>query len=356
MIEFAPVSVRSVAIAVAGISCFVAALFAGSRLLPGSEREAVASDGAHIRYRFNGLALFAITMAAAALFQVLGPGLGLLARHVWSVFIAANLLAWPAALWLVLLGRAGAMPSLADFYYGTERNPRLCGVDLKMFSYRPSLIGLALMNVSFAALQWEVTGTLSMAMICYQACTLLYIANYFQFEPGMLFTWDIIEENFGWMLVWGDYVLVPFFYSLPAAYVLTRPDDIAPLTALALCAFYAFGFWVFRGANSQKHRFKSDPSAPIWGRSPHVLGGRLLASGFWGIGRKLNYTGELMMYASWTLMAGFHSLIPYLVPAWLFLLLTQRAARDDKRCRDKYGRLWDEYCGTARFRMFPFIY
>jgi delta14-sterol reductase len=353
MISLAPISVSSVAIAMAGIAGFVAVLFVASSLVPGPEQDIVGDDGKRVRYRFNGLALFAITMVSAALVQALGPGLAALARHIWSLFIAANLLAWPAA--IVLAFRA-PRPGLAAFFYGAEKHPQLLGVDLKMFSYRPSLIGLALINVSFASLQFDATGTLSLAMIGYQAFTLLYIANYFHFEQGMLFTWDIIEEKFGWMLVWGDYVLVPFFYSLPAAYVLLRQDDISPPAILAIAILYAFGFWVFRGANGQKHRFKQYPGKPIWGRSPHVIGGRLLASGFWGIGRKLNYTGELLMYLSWTLMAGFQSAVPYLLPAWLLLLLMQRAARDDQRCRRKYGRLWDEYCRTARFRMFPYIY
>jgi Delta14-sterol reductase len=123
-----------------------------------------------------------------------------------------------------------------------------------------------------------------------------------------------------------------------------------------LIASYCFGFWLFRGTNGQKHRFKETPGAPIWGRAPRVLGGRLLVSGFWGIGRKLNYTGELMMYLSWTLLSGFQSWVPYLLPAWLLGLLAQRAARDDRRCHAKYGALWDEYCRHARFRMFPFLY
>ena len=354
MMPFASVSAQSVGFAVAGEACFVALLFVLSRVVPGHDVEIVASTGERIRYRFNGLVLFAITLLLAGLAQWCGFGLAVLARHVWSVFIAANLLAWPAA--IALAFRGSRAPGFAGFFYGVEKNPQMWGIDLKMFSYRPSLIGLALMNVSFAALQWEETGTLSLAMICYQAFTLIYITNYFHFEQGMLFTWDIIEEKFGWMLIWGDYVLVPFFYSLPAAYVLLRPDDIAPAPALAAAALYVFGFWVFRGANGQKHQFKQHPSAPIWGRAPHVVGGCLLASGFWGIGRKLNYTGEFLMYVSWTLMAGFQSLVPYLVPAWLLLLLMQRAGRDDKRCRQKYGQLWDEYCRTARFRMFPYIY
>lgn len=38
---------------------------------------------------------------------------------------------------------------------------------------------------------------------------------------------------------------------------------------------------VFRGANKQKHAFKKNPNAPIWGKPPKVIGGKLLASGYW---------------------------------------------------------------------------
>ena len=235
MTPFAPISVASVALAVLGVAGFVVALFAASWLVPGPEQSIVTRNGERIRYRFNGLALFAITMGLAGLVQAFGPGFAGLARHIWSLFIAANLLAWPAAIALAL--RAPA-PGFAAFFYGAECNPQLFGIDLKMFSYRPSLIGLALINVAFAALQWDATGALSLAMIGYQAFTLLYVLNYFHFEHGMLFTWDIIEEKFGWMLVWGDYVLVPFFYSMPAAFVLLRPDDISPLAFFILTVLY----------------------------------------------------------------------------------------------------------------------
>jgi hypothetical protein len=44
------------------------------------------------------------------------------------------------------------------------------------------------------------------------------------------------------------------------------------------------------------------------------------------------------------------------LPLTLIVLLTQRAGRDDRRCRAKYGALWERYCAHARFRVFPFVY
>jgi hypothetical protein len=61
-------------------------------------------------------------------------------------------------------------------------------------------------------------------MLVYQVFYFIYLTNYFQFEYGMLHTWDIIAERFGWMLVWGDYALVPFFYSIPGWYLIDQTD------------------------------------------------------------------------------------------------------------------------------------
>ena len=180
-----------------------------------------------------------------------------------------------------------------------------------MFSYRPSLIGLALTDLSLACLQIAAHGRLAPRMALYQVFSFLYLANYFQFESGMLFTWDVVSEKFGWELVWGDYVLVPFFYSLPAWYLVDNFDPIPPVMLAAVILLYAGGFATFRGANQQKHRFKQDPHARIWGQPARTLEGRLLVSGFWGIGRKLNYTGELCMYWAWTLLCGFTRSCPF---------------------------------------------
>ena len=273
--------------------------------------------------------------------------------------MAANAFAFALAGWLYWRGaRApGAAPGFWRGYFcGVDAGPVRFGLDLKLFSYRPSLIGLALINASFAVVQWETYGELTLAMALYQAFTFLYVLNYFQFEQGMIHTWDIISERFGWMLVWGDYVLVPFFYCLPGWWLVHAPDPLSPAAAMAIVLLFAFGFWLFRGANQQKHGFKRDPDIRIWGQPALTLDGRLLVSGFWGIGRHLNYTGEICIYLAFALTTGFTSWGPYLLPAWLAGLLWHRSIRDERRCRAKYGELWERYTQRARFSMLPFIH
>lgn len=245
---------------------------------------------------------------------------------------------------------------LKDYYMGVELNPSLFGIDLKMFSYKPSLIGLFVLNLSFAAYQLETEGHLTTSMLLYQIFTAAYVFNYFHFEHGMVFTWDIIAERFGWMLVWGDYAFVPFAYSVIGWYLVLEPVDLPAWIVVLSVALFISGLAIFRGANEQKDWFKRDPSRPIWGKPPESIQGRVLTSGFWGIGRKLNYTGEITVYLSWALLSGFVSPVPFLLPLWLFCLLTHRAWRDDQKCREKYGAAWEAYCQKARFRMIPFFY
>jgi len=356
--------IGALAVAALAVTAFVGALFLGSRLMRGRRHAGrPGPDGVRPVYSLNGLSLFALTGGVVLLTTTAGLwSPATIVRRFGTLLLAANLFAFVVAAILFVAGRraqgcrlldGGLARAARDFFYGVERNPAWIGVDLKLFSYRPSLIGLALINVGFAFVQWERHGRLAPPLALYEVFTLLYVANYFHFEHGMLFSWDVLEERFGWLLVWGDYVLVPFLYSLPGWYLVDRLAPLSPAAIASLVALYALGFWLFRGANEQKHRFKLDPSAPVWRQPPATIGGRLLVSGFWGIGRKLNYTGELLLYYAWTLPCGLGSLVPYLPALWLTLFLPHRARRDDRRCRDKYGALWTEYCRRVPWCMLP---
>ncbi len=339
---------------------FIAALFLGSILVPGRQISGPDAEGKTRTYKLNGFALFLLTAAVALLGQIFGWfSLSALYHHFAALFVVANIFAFAISGWLFFQGVRKRNPTsgrMRGFFYGLEASPAWCGVDLKLFSYRPSLIGLALFNASFAAVQYETYGMLTEAMVLYQLFTWIYVFNYFQFEYGMIHTWDMVSERFGWMLVWGDYVLVPYFYCIAGWWLVHATEPMPPIVVALLVLLFVFGFWLFRGANQQKHRFKRDPNIKIWGRPAQSLDGRLLVSGFWGLGRHLNYTGEICIYLSFTLTTGFDSWIPYLLPAWLACLLCHRSIRDERRCRAKYGELWERYTQRVRYSMLPFVY
>ena len=345
--------------AAAMITAFVGVLFLGSILLPGRRIEGPDPDGNLRTYKLNGLTLFLIVMMVGCLAQVSGWfSFSALHTHFTALFAVANVWAFALSGWLYFRGgrtREASPGKWRGFFFGVDPSPTCLGVDLKLFSYRPSLIGLALFNVSFALAQYEIYGRLTLAMGLYQAFTFLYVLNYFHFEQGMIHTWDMVSERFGWMLIWGDYVLVPFFYSLAGWWLIHPREPLSPLAAAAIVLLFTLGFWVFRGANGQKHRFKRDPETTIWGSPARSLEGRLLISGFWGIGRHLNYTGEICVYLAFALTTGFESWAPFLLPAWLAGLLWHRSRRDERRCRAKYGELWERYTRRVRYSMVPYV-
>ncbi len=344
---------------------FIAALFAGSRLLPGTRAKgAPLPGGGQETYTLNGFRLYLVVVAATAALLFLRPSaLARVHAAFWPLFAVANVSAFAFSIYLAAAGnrsvkrRPGALGFVLDCFYGVELNPKVLGVDLKLFSYKPSLIGLGLLNVSFAAAQYQELGYVTTRMWVYQAFYFVYLCNYFQFEYGMIFTWDIIAERFGWMLVWGDYVLVPFFYSLPAWYLVHDTDPDARMADRGAGSALRGGLRAVPRLERAEAPVQGRPHAsPSGGGRRRRSGGRLLISGFWGIGRKLNYTGELCLYLAWSLTTGAQSVVPYLLPLWLMVLFPHRAWRDDQRCRAKYGAEWEAYCRRARFRMIPFLY
>ena len=224
--------------ATAMVAGFVVSLFVGSKLVPGRQVELVDADGATRAFKLNGLALMLCTGLFVAVSYALDWfSLSLLHEHFVALFIVANVLAFGLSVLLYVRARhtVGVEKGFwRGFILGGESNPMFFGMDLKFFSYRPSLIGLALLNASFAFVQYETYGHLTLAMMLYQVFTLLYVLNYFQFEYGMVHTWDIVSERFGWMLVWGDYVLVPFFYCIAGWWLVHAQMDVSPIAAIAL--------------------------------------------------------------------------------------------------------------------------
>ncbi|KAK4525568.1 hypothetical protein GAYE_SCF13G3476 [Galdieria yellowstonensis] len=330
------------------------------KLYPGSTLE----DGSCLYYKCNGLVVLLVTVAAF----VTGHLTGLIdgswvARNYFELLVVANWIALFLATYLFLshklFGRKNWLRNgnlLSDFILGSELNPFIWKINVKFFWLRPSMIGWSLINISHLFLQLLKHQDISSRMVVYQFLTNLYILDYFYNEVKMTTTWDIIAEHFGLMLIWGDIVFIPFVFSIQCRYLVDNfiPMRYWELIIIILCA--CVGIYVFRSSNSQKHQFKHHPEAKIWGKSPETIGGKLLVSGFWGIARHINYTGDLLLALSFCLPCGYGNVIPYIYFLYLLLLLIHRDMRDEQRCARKYGALWEEYCRRVPYRLVPYIY
>jgi protein-S-isoprenylcysteine O-methyltransferase Ste14 len=336
--------------------------------LPGRDARGPAlADGSRLTYRLNGAVAFAMTLAVAALAVAATPLPATIASDQFGPLLTtANIAAFLLAGALLIHGRrapdaisSGA--TLRDLVAGVALNPRLGRFDLKFFCEgRPSLILWALFNLSFVAAQWERHGRLTVPMLLVVGFQLLYVADAFLHEAAMLTTWDIKRERFGWMLAWGNLVWVPFVYSLQAHYLVDHVHEIGISATIVLVSLDLVGYAIFRGANLQKHRFRENPETLVWGRRPEVLGTtpgtRLLASGWWGLARHVNYLGDLLMGLAWCLPTGFRHPLPYVYVAFLAVLLVHRERRDHAACLAKYGQDWAAYCRRVPWRIIPGIY
>jgi Delta14-sterol reductase len=325
-------------------------------------------DGTRLKYKMNGWFSFWFTMGAVAL--VVGVGwipATLLYNQFGPLLTTVNIFAFALSAFLYALGKTSTSPerrssnAFYGYFMGTALNPRIGRFDLKLFcEARPGLILWILINLSFAAKQYALHGTVTTPMILVNAFHFLYIADYYYHEEAILTTWDIKHENFGWMLCWGDLVWVPFTYTLQAYYLINHTHELSWPSTVAIVALNMFGYAIFRGANIQKHKFRKNPKGLVWGKPPAYIetkrGTLLLTSGWWGIARHCNYLGDLMMALAWCLPTGFEHPLPYFYVAYFTILLVHREWRDNAMCQDKYGADWDAYRRKVRWRIVPGIY
>lgn len=137
------------------------------------------------------------------------------------------------------------------------------------------------------------------------------------------------------MLVFGDYVFIPFVFSIQCHYLVGYPDFGSFYILPVILLLYFSGYYIFRTANSQKNQYKLNPEQLIWGEKPKTIDNKILISGFWGVGRHMNYTGDIIMALAYCLPCG-SQLGGYTYFIYLVILLTHRAYRDDTKCSIKY--------------------
>jgi protein-S-isoprenylcysteine O-methyltransferase Ste14 len=318
-----------------------------------------ATTGKPLRYRLNGLRVFAVSIGTYAALGAAGwIRWDLFYLHRWESAAGACVLGLVFTLVIVLFAPRNK-GLLADLYLGRRENPQWGGgrLDAKMYLYLVGAVMLELNVLSFAAHQLQ-TAAPSAGAVLYVAMFTFFLGEYLNFEQVHLYTYDFMAERVGFKLGWGCLVFYPFFYPVGLWVVADLPDPHTPWPVLAFSGLLFFGGWILaRGANLQKFHFKQDPSARVFGLAPVAIGERVLASGFWGLSRHINYLGEILMATALTLSLGYPGVIaPWLYPLYYLALLIPRQHADDLRCAEKYGPLWVEYCKRVPYRIIPGIY
>ena len=335
-------------------------------IVPARRVEGYATDatGRRLRYRLNGLGVFAVMIG---LYVLAGWRLWL----AWDFFyeirwqMAAGACAIGVVFTLAIVLSAPARRSLpADLYLGRLENPQWGDgrLDAKMFLYLAGAVMLELNVLSFTAHHFVQQMDPSPGLLLHGALFTFFLSEYLSFERVHLYTYDFFAERVGFKLGWGCLVFYPFFYCVGLWWAADRPNPETPRPLLyAYAALFVIGWALSRGANLQKFLFKTDPDARLLGILRPVSidgdGKRVLCGGFWGLSRHINYLGEILMAVGLTLCLGYPgAIIPWLYPLYYIVLLLPRQHDDDKRCAAKYGALWQEYCRRVPYRIVPWVY
>lgn len=257
-----------------------------------------------------------------------------------------------------------------DMWHGTELHPEIMGVSLKqLINCRFAMMGWSVAVMSFAAKQLQIEGKISNSMAVSTILQMVYIFKFFLWEGGYFNSVDIIHDRFGFYIFWGCSAFLPSIYTLTSYYLASHAAHLSTARALLIlgcgCAAVGCNYWTDR----QRQFFRETQGLkPIWGRPPrkikatYVTGdGKtrqsiLLASGWWGVARHINYVFEITLAFCWSIVAGFDAFIPYVYVSFLVVLLVDRAYRDELRCSLKYGHYYDEYCQMVPWKMIPGMY
>ncbi|KAK3699093.1 hypothetical protein QZH41_008890, partial [Actinostola sp. cb2023] len=228
-----------------------------------------------------------------------------------------------------------------DMFMGVELNPRIGDFDFKLFfNGRPGIVAWTLINLSFAAKQYENLGYVTNSMVIVNVLQAFYVIDYFINEVWYLRTIDIAHDHFGFYLAWGDMVWLPFMYTLQAVYLVYNPVNLPLWAAAGVLGLGLAGYFIFRSANSQKDYFRSQikktGECTIWGKPAVYISAEyqtsdgivkqscLLASGWWGISRHFNYVGDLMNSLSYCLACGVGHVLPQFYVVYMTILLVHR--------------------------------
>jgi protein-S-isoprenylcysteine O-methyltransferase Ste14 len=325
-----------------------------------------AATGEPLQYRLNGLIVMAATLAGWWL--VCSRGLvawDFLWVHRVGSLLGAATLGLLFTLAVVLPAPRTGRSLLADLFFGRLENPQWLGgrVDAKMFLYLVGATMLELNLLSFAAHHLQAfPDAPNFGVLLHVGLFTWFVVDYLFFERVHLYTYDIFAERVGYKLGWGCLCFYPYFYAVGLWTTADRASPHASPVLLGAAAVVFFAGWsLARGANMQKFFFKLDPTHRFLGViEPRVVADdrhALLCSGFWGVSRHVNYLGEILMATGLALALGWPLAIgPWLYPLYYVLLLLPRERDDHRRCAQKYGALWDEYCRRVPRRIVPGIY
>ncbi|RXG61828.1 Lamin-B receptor [Armadillidium vulgare] len=248
---------------------------------------------------------------------------------------------------------------IADWIEGREINPRIGTFDIKYFLFRIALVLTILISALTVGKEFQTKGNkIFVPLLLSASMKAFYFLDWIVYEDSFFTTFEYLNVGTGLVLC-VFYMTMPFLFTFDTRYVLNHGDDMPWYCLTAIVALYVIGYLVMKGANSQKHTFRTNPAHPSVARFesiPTSSGRRLLVSGLWGVVRHPNYLGDIIMNLAMTLLCGFKHVIPWTIFVFILFNLYTRMSEVEKACKGKYGLAWASYKARVPSRIIPKVF
>ena len=150
---------------------------------------------------------------------------------------------------------------IVDLFNGREFNPAFLGADFKLQTFRISMIGLAMINVTMVVENvMKNGGQVNPLVVMASAFQVLYSLDAMFFEEYFFFSHDAMNTGYGFSLV-SNYFSFPFLPTMVTKYLIVRNPTLPWYNLVAIAVMNGLGYIIFRASETQRCEFAKDPNS-----------------------------------------------------------------------------------------------
>ncbi len=267
---------------------------------------------------------------------------------------------------------------LYNLVHGTQLYPYIMGISVKQIIVsRLGVTMCQMLNIVNLIAGIRLHGnTVDYGHLAHVLLQGIYFLKSCHLERVLVNFIDFTHDKVGLMLCWGCLVGIPAVQGFTAYLLVEHGTNVgiwefSLIVSLGIIAIW-FNYDVLRQKEMFREGVQNGSKVYIWGKEAKGrevfyknvdINGKsgemrnvLLVSGWWGIGRKMNYFWELVAILIWSYPGYYIGWRNYLNCFVLIGIFVSRSIREDNKCKMKYGRGWDEYCSKVPYRFIPFIF